>query len=65
MDRNTVVQGQHHVQGRGWYLGPVPFDFGDELRKGIYKIPQPRKDLVPGQQCFHHHEAHEVQAEVA
>ncbi len=65
MDRNTVVQGQHHVQGRGWYLSPVPLDVGDEFRKGIHELPQPPEDLVPGHQRFHHHEAHEVQAEVA
>ncbi len=60
MEGNTVVQGQDRVRGPGEHRRPVAFDVADEDRKGLHQILQPPKDLVLGQQRFHHHEAQEV-----
>jgi hypothetical protein len=35
MDGNTVVQGQYHVRRPGRHRRLVPFDVGNEDRKGI------------------------------
>ena len=56
--KTRVVAGQ--IGGRC-----VPFQPRGEFRERVGEAPQERDHLLWREQVFHHHEAHQVQAEIA
>ena len=64
MDGNPVVEGETRV-APGEVCGCcVPLQLCGEPRERIREALQERERLSRRKQVFHHHEAHEVQAEV-
>jgi hypothetical protein len=64
MNRQPVVEGKARVPvvEVGSYC--VPLKLTSERREGIFEVLQEPEHLFSREHVFHHHEPHEVQAEV-
>ena len=60
-----MVQGKARVTCAQIGGGHVPLQLPSERRERIGEAPQEPEHLLPREQLFHHHEAHEVKAEIA
>ena len=65
MDRQAMVERQPGVAAAGIDAGRVPRQVGGESRERVRKVAEETEHLVSRQQVFHHHEAHQVETEVA
>ena len=65
MDLYSVVYGKGRVAAFKNSCLCVAFQFGNERGERVAQVRQVDENLVSGEKCLHHDEAHEVQAEIA